>query len=62
MQGLEVTYEQVASMDKNMLRKLLKSTATKAAFCELKENLKKHKKVKHIEYKSGLSKKQKLAH
>ena len=52
MQDLEVTYEQVASMDKNILRKLLKLTASNAAFCELKENLKKHKKVKHIKYKS----------
>ena len=52
LKDLLVTYEQVASMDKNALRKLLKTNATNAAFCDLKEKPKKHKKVKHIEYKS----------
>ena len=50
MEDLNVTYEQVASMDKIKLKKMLKLNATNAAFKELKEKLKKHKKVKHMKY------------
>ena len=50
MEDLNVTYEQVASMDKIKLKKTLKSNATNAAFQELKEKLKKHKSVKHMKY------------
>ena len=52
MQDLGVSYEEVAQYTKVDLKKKLKVLATNASFLELKNGLIKHKKVKHIQYKS----------